>query len=458
MRMGMLLTEEILNCPTIGCYDSLLSHFRRICCDKIYGNRIPVRFAVTSTTSALYKCEIGIIEGLSREKIGRFKSIFEFRPRVSEAVDKFNVVLMVPTGIGAVIGGHAGDAGPVVRVLANVSDSLIVHPNVVNGSDLNEMPRNCLYVEGSVITRLLMGTIGLRPVRSNRLLVVLDKHADEAFVHAAVNAVNAARATYGLSCYEIVCLDPPVRMQARFAPSGRAAGRVEKLEGVCEVLEDRAGEFDAVALSSVIDVPSAFHQEYFDALGEMVNPWGGVEAMLTHALSSIYDIPTAHSPMFESKEIANLEPGVVDARMAAEAVSTTFLLCTLKGLQRSPGIVTDLSKFGSRGVFSATDISCLVIPDGCLGLPTLAALEQGITVIAVRENQNIMKNELSLLPWASDQFFCVDNYWEAAGVIAAIRAGVDPAVVRRPLDNVLVSDFSASDSDGAGILAQVVAK
>ena len=64
-----------------------------------------------------------------------------------------------------------------------------------------------------------------------------------------------------------------------------------------------------MALSSVIDVPPDFHQGYFDAAGEMVNPWGGVEAMLTHTLSSMYDIPTAHSPMFESQEIANMDPG-----------------------------------------------------------------------------------------------------------------------------------------------------
>ena len=66
-------------------------------------------------------------------------------------------------------------------------------------------------------------------------------------------------------------------------------------------------------------------------------------------------------------------------------------------------------------VFTAADISCLVIPDGCLGLPTLAALEQGINVIAVRENRNLMRNDLSALPWASDQFYTVENYWEAVG-------------------------------------------
>ena len=179
----------------------------------------------------------------------------------------------------------------------------------------------------------------------------------------------------------------------------------------------------------------------------MINPWGGVEAMLTHALSTMYNIPTAHSPMFESREIANMDPGIVDPRMAAEAVSATFLQCTLKGLQRSPRIVTDANAMNRPHVFTATDVSCLVIPDGCLGLPTLAALEQGIPVIAVYENRNLMKNDLSTLPWAPGQLHRVDNYWEAVGVIAAMRAGIDPASVRRPLEETFVSHFAAFRSE-----------
>jgi len=151
--------------------------------------------------------------------------------------------------------------------------------------------------------------------------------------------------------------------------------------------------------------------------------------------------------MFESREIANVDPGIVDPRMAAEAVSLTFLQCTLKGLQRSPRIITDANAMNRAGVFTAADISCLVIPDGCLGLPTLAALEQGIPVIAVQENRNLMKNDLSTLPWAPGQLHQVGNYWEAVGVIAAMRAGIDPASVRRPLAETIVSNFAASRSE-----------
>ena len=52
----------------------------------------------------------------------------------------------------------------------------------------------------------------------------------------------------------------------------------------------------------------------------MVNPWRGVEATWTHALSSIFDVPTAHAAMFESRDIENLETGIVEPRMSAEAV------------------------------------------------------------------------------------------------------------------------------------------
>ena len=76
-----------------------------------------------------------------------------------------------------------------------------------------------------------------------------------------------------------------------------------------------------------------------------------------------------------------------------------------------------------------------------------AALEQGITVIAVQENRNLMSNDLSTLPWAPGQFHRVRNYWEAVGMIAAMRAGIDPASVRRPLAETIVSKFTASISE-----------
>ncbi len=64
-----------------------------------------------------------------------------------------------------------------------------------------------------------------------------------------------------------------------------------------------------------------------------------------------------------SREIANMDPGIVDPRMAAEAVSATFLQCTLKGLQRSPRIVTDVDAMNRPGVFTAEDVILRIKPD-----------------------------------------------------------------------------------------------
>ena len=431
----MRLYEEECLIPVAPKHQDMLSHVDQAMRFRLADAGTPLRFVITATDAEHYHCEIGVkAESNSIEpNTSETNSIFRFVPRGGEDTGSFNAVLLVPTGIGAEIGGHAGDATPVARLLGTACDRIITHPNVVNASDLNEMPENALYVEGSVISRLMMGTAGLRPVRANRVLVAIDKHQDDMFRSAAINAINAARASFGLNCPVIVELEPSVQMSTSYTKSGRATGVVAGLENLWAAMEEHADAYDAVALSSVINVPESHHQGYFDSHGDMVNPWGGVEAMLTHAVSDRFNVPSAHSPMFESREIANANPGIVDPRMAAEAVSLAFFQCILKGLQRSPTIVSDPHQMQRPDVLTAANVSCLVIPDGCLGLPTLAALENGIPVIAVRENKNLMQNDLTVLPWVPGQLHIVENYWEVVGVMHAIQAGIDPLSVRRPL-------------------------
>ena len=433
----MFLSEREISIPKVGSNgkksSSLLETLGHAVQKELKRGEMLTRFVVTDSTGDDYRCELGVLDQDGQRNTQDLDSVMRFSKRRFSSSRGFNVALVVPTGVGCEVGGHAGDAGPVASLLAGVCDQLITHPNVVNASDINELPQNALYVEGSVLSRLLMGTIGLQPVRSNRLLTVIDEHQDEYFVNQHVNAVNAARACYGLDSTAVVRLNPPIKMFARYTPSGRAAGRVEGIDRLQEALEEYRGRFDAVAIASVVDVPHSYHTDYFKSSGEMINPWGGVEAMLTHWVSLAYNVPSAHSPMLESQEIADINPGIVDSRIAAEAVSLTFMQCILKGLQRSPRIVTDTALMAREEVLTAEDVDCLVIPEGCLGLPTLASLEQGIKVIAVRENRNVMKNDFGELPWARGQYLLVENYWEACGVLAALRQGLAPESVRRPL-------------------------
>ena len=211
-----------------------------------------------------------------------------------------------------------------------------------------------------------------------------------------------------------------------------AVGTGHGIDRLFNLLGETRDHYDAVAISSMIVVPDGFHEQYFASGGAMVNPWGGVEAMLTHAVSHFLGVPSAHAPMMESREVLFGDAGRVDPRMAAEAISSSFFQCVLKGLKQSPSIVCDPSLMRSDDVLTVEDVSCLVLPDGCIGLPTLAALEQGVPVIAVREGKGLMANDLTTLPWRSGQLTLVDNYWEAAGVLAAFRAGIAPESVRRP--------------------------
>jgi len=397
-------------------------------CLKLASHR-PVRFVVTKTSKEGYNCEIDfIVAEKSNEKYllkGR-NAFFDFRRREYENTEKFTAVLIIPTGIGAELGGHCGDANAVARLIASACDTLITHPNVVNASDINEMTENTLYVEGSLITRLLMGQIGLQKVRSNRILMLMDKHPDKYFNEEIVNAVSSARVTLGAKC-DIFEMGILIESESKYSKSGRAIGEIRNLEKIFQIIESFSSDYDVVGLSTFIKVPSNYHKKYFLEEEKMINPWGGIEAMLTHSIAEILNIPCAHSPIMTSREVMNLELGIVDPRKAPESASVAYLHCALKGLHKTPRVVSF-----EKGI-NAEHISCMIIPDKCVGLPTLACVEQGIPVIAVKENKNKMKNNLANFPFEKGKLFVVDNYLEAVGVMNALKAGISVESVRRPI-------------------------
>lgn len=339
----------------------------------------------------------------------------------------FNAAMIIPTGIGCAIGGHAGDAGPAARLLASVCDTLLLHPNVVNASDINEMPENSLYVEGGTLDRFFAGEIGLKPVHSNRILVVLEKHQDNEFTAAAINTVNAARATWGCNVSEVVLLNHPPILTADYSPAGKATGSVKHTDELYTVLANRAGTYNAVAIASVIQCPETHHADYF--AGKLpVNPWGGVEAILTNEIGRRFNVPCAHAPMLENEDIGQMEVGIVDPRMAAEAISYAFFHCVLKGLHKAPKIVPQ----SYPQALTVADIKALVIPKNAYGPATRGALKHNIPIISVRENTNLAYS----LSEAGTDLYIADNYIEAAGLLACLKAGIDPLTTRRPLASI----------------------
>jgi len=439
----MKVASQQINVRNLYGGRSPLANLERAVADVFGTDVTPLRLAVTGRTRQDHHCEIEAVYPRLSGPAGEDVSIFDFRPRRHARSEKFNAVMLIPTGVDCAIGGHAGDATPAARLLASVCDQLVLHPNVVNASDVNEQTENCLYVEGSLICRLLMGTVGLRKVRQNRVLLVTENRTDAPnVVDQTINCAEGARATLGMDISEVVVLEQELFMQTGVSDSGRVTGRVERLGHLLDMLADKRETYDAVALATRITPhidTVELHRSYFGAGGP--NPWGGVEAILTHLVSSVLDVPSAHAPTMSSEALRTESWGVVEPRKAAEVISTTYLFCVLKGLNRAPRVLANPSGVYDPSMLTAEDVSCLVIPDGCVGLPTLAAVEQGIPVVAVRNNANLMKNDLRNLPFRPGQLQYAANYYEAAGIMAAMKAGVAPAALARPMQPLRIERF-----------------
>jgi hypothetical protein len=405
----------------------------------------PIRCSVTGKTRAGHTCEIEAVEPKIYCSDDSEANVFEYRQRRLARTNAFNAVMLIPTGVDCAIGGHAGDATPAARLLANVCDQLVLHPNVVNASDVNEQTENSLYVEGSIICRLLMGTVGLRKVRQNRVLLVTEDRRDAPnVVDQTINCAEGARATLGMDISDVLVLEQELFMQTGVSDSGRVTGRVERLSHLLDVLRDKRGSYDAIALATRITPhidTVELHRSYFGQGGP--NPWGGVEAILTHLISTMLDVPAAHAPTMSSEALRTESWGVVEPRKAAEVISTTYLFCVLKGLNKAPQVLVGPTGVYDPSVLTTEDVSALVIPDGCVGLPTLAAVEQGIPVVAVRANSNLMRNDLKSLPFRPGQLHYAANYYEAAGILSAMKAGVAPAAITRPMQPIRIERVAA---------------
>jgi hypothetical protein len=329
-------------------------------------------------------------------------------------------VFIIPTGIGAEIGGHAGDATPAAKLISSCCNKLIVHPNVVNASDINAMTENMLYVEGSILDRFLEKKIYLAETRRNKILVV----ANPPLKNETINAVSAARVTVGIDV-EILELKTSLRMVAKME-NGIATGDVLGWEELVEQVKNY--DFDALAIHTPIEVSRDVSLDYYRNGG--VNPWGGVEAKASRLIANALDKPIAHAPLesvsVEDEELYLIFNEIVDPRIAPEALSNCYLHCVLKGLHQAP--IIDIRKG-----FSSSFVDFMITPDNCYGRPHKACQEAGIPVIVVKENKTVLDNPMP------EDFIFVDNYLEAAGVVMSMYTGIHPSLVRRPITHTKIT-------------------
>ncbi|PZV22078.1 MAG: hypothetical protein DCF12_20990, partial [Snowella sp.] len=198
----------------------------------------------------------------------------------------YNVVLIVPTGIGAAIGGYAGDALPVARAMSQICDRLITHPNVMNGAQLYWPISNALYVEGYGLDQFAKGKWGLQPDQQNRVGLIFDQGIEPDLRSRHLQVADATRATLGLNLTDYVITDQPLNVELRTADSGTSWGTIGNPDSLLRAAEKSINKTKANAIAVISrfpdDVDATVLTDYRHGSG--VDPLSGAEAVISHLI------------------------------------------------------------------------------------------------------------------------------------------------------------------------------
>lgn len=298
---------------------------------------------------------------------------------------------IVPTGIGASIGGYAGDASVWARKFAEFS-RLIVNPNVVNAACFSGITDNMFYVEGYTLDEFFRGNAYLTPSINNKIGVILDKGISQDVLNIHINTINAVKTVYGIDIiYEIT--KTPARVDFFVDESGVSTGKVSNVETLVDTAKIllQSG-VDAIAVVCKFNDDSQ-NEEYENGLG--VDPVGGIEAIISHYLSKELKVPVAHAPAFGDFSISTK---IVNPKSSAEYITPTFLPCILIGLYKAPKIANNQHQTANNESFSIQNLDYLIMPYDALGsVPVFEAIKREIKVFAVKENISVLNVTKDLL-------------------------------------------------------------
>ncbi len=291
------------------------------------------------------------------------------------------VALVVPTGIGASIGGFAGDASQVAKMFAK-DFNVIVNPNVVNAACFSGITENMLYTEGWTLTQFIKGKLNLLPSLNNKIGIIFDKGISQGIMNVHINTMNAVKTVYGIDIEAYEITDEPCEVKFFNCKSGISSGSVINNKTLL-----RAGEkllkkgVNAIAVVCKFDEPPEDNYKY----GADVDIVGGVEAVISHYLTRELQVPVVHAPAFENITITK---DIVDPKVAAEYITPTFLPCLLIALKNAP-------LFSTKKVeqyINVKDLKALIMPHNSLGTEIVSeSQKKGIKVFAIKENKSVLE-------------------------------------------------------------------
>lgn len=284
---------------------------------------------------------------------------------------------IVPTGIGASIGGYAGDASCHARMFTEIGN-LIVNPNVVNAGCFSGINDKMLYVEGYTLDEFFKGNLFIAESNNNKIGVIFDKSIPAEVLNIHINTINAVRTVYGINIQEYIITNEEVGVDFYVDKSGISTGYVQNIKTILEAAKKLVKRgCEAIAIVCLFKDEEC--EDYTNGIG--VDPVGGVEAIISHYITKELNIPAAHSPAFKNYEITT---ELVNPKSASEYITPTYLPCILIGLSQAPAIK-------QNGNISIENIDYLVMPYNALGsIPVFESLKRNIPIYAVKENVTIL--------------------------------------------------------------------
>ena len=305
-------------------------------------------------------------------------------------MEKPVIALSIPTGIGADIGGYAGDFGYIARLFSR-HFHCIVNPNAVNGGILSAINYDMSYLEGYLFDEFFKGNINItpkKPYETNKIGVMFDSAIPKNILNVHLNTLSALNKVQGIDFIEPILTKKPVGVEIKIE-NNISFGNLKNPDEILFCTE-KLIKLGAEAIAVICFFGEDAEDENYSN-GSGIDPIGGVEAVISHLIAKEFNVPTAHAPAFCDIDISER---IENPKVASELISSTYLPCIMQGLSIAP-------KISKSGNISCKNVKYLIVPYNALGSPAvLAANKNGIKIITVENKTvlNITSDKLKIKP------------------------------------------------------------
>ncbi len=318
-------------------------------------------------------------------------------------MEKPIVAISIPTGIGANIGGYAGDFGYIARKFSKYFH-VIINPNAVNGGILSAINYDMSYLEGYLFDEFFRGNISItpkKPYETNKIGVIFDSAIPKNILNVHLNTISALKMVQGIETIGIEYTDENVGVELSIE-NGISTGKINNSKTLIKSAQKLIKKgAQAIAVVCFFGEDSD-DDNYSNANG--IDPIGGIEAVISHLLTSEFNIPVAHSPAFYDIDISEK---IENPKVASECISSTYLPSVMQGLSIAP-------KISLSGEIKNKDVEYLIVPDDALGsVAVLSSSENNIKIITIKNKTvlDVNSSKLKVTPWAHFESYeeCLDQ-------------------------------------------------